>query len=50
MWNKTNPTAMIGDVIVKRGDKLGANTVVEINPDSIILNDGTKDFELKLKE
>lgn len=46
----TNLKAMIGDAIVGKGDKVGDNTVVEVKKNSVILNDGTKDFELKLKE
>ena len=40
--------AMIGDSVVGKGDKVEGNTVVEVKPDRVILNDGTKDFELKL--
>ena len=40
--------AMIGDSVVGKGDKVAGNTVVEVKADSVILNDGTKDFELKL--
>jgi len=50
IWNKTNPKAMIGDTIVVKGDTIGANKVVDIQPDKVILNDGTKDFELKLEK
>ncbi|MDP3804349.1 MAG: hypothetical protein Q8Q87_02215 [Candidatus Omnitrophota bacterium] len=42
--------ATIGDAIVGKGDKVGGNTVVDIKKDKVILNDGTKDFELKLNE
>lgn len=42
--------ASIGDAIVKKGDKIGNNTVVDIKKDRVILNDGTKNIELKLKE
>ncbi len=45
-----NSKAMIGDTVVGKGDKVGNNTVVEVKRNSVILNDGTKDFELKLKE
>ena len=40
--------AMIGDAVVGKGDKVEGNTVVEVKQDEVILNDGTKDFELKL--
>lgn len=50
MWNEKNPKAMIGDAVVGKGGKIGSNTVVDIKKDRVILNDGTKDFEIKLKE
>lgn len=50
IWSKDKPKAMIGDTMVGRGDKVGSNTVVEIKTDKVILNDGTKDFELKLEK
>ena len=45
-----NLKAMIDDVIVGKGDKVGDNTVVEVRKNSVILNDGTTDFEIKLAE
>ena len=50
IWNKTKPRAMIGDTMVVKGDTVGANKVVDIQPGKVILNDGTKDFELKLEK
>lgn len=50
IWNKDRPKAMIGDAIVVKGSKIEGNTVVNIKPDRVILNDGTKDFELKLEK
>lgn len=50
LGNGKNIKAMVGDVIVGNGDKIGNNTVVDIKPDRVILNDGIRDFELKLKE
>ncbi|MCX5699526.1 MAG: hypothetical protein NTX01_07495 [Candidatus Omnitrophica bacterium] len=47
-WDKENPMAVISDNIVKIGDKVSANTVVDIKQDKVILNDGAKDFELRL--
>src|SRR3989338_584463 len=47
-WNKDKPKAMIGDAIVMKGDEIDGNKVIDIKPDRIILNDGTKDFELKI--
>ncbi len=45
-----NLKAMIGGAIVGKGDKIEGNTVVEVKKDKAILNDGTKDFELKLEQ
>lgn len=45
-----NLKAMIGDTMVGKGDKVGNNTVVDIQRDKVILNDGTKDFELNLSK
>jgi hypothetical protein len=50
VWDKSKPKAMIGDMIVGRGDKIGPNTVVDIMKDRVVLNDGTRDFELKLSQ
>jgi len=44
------PKAMIGDLMVGVGDKVGNNRVVAIKKDSVTLNDGTKDFELVMKK
>ena len=50
IWNKSTPKAMIGDAIVVKGDTIGENKVIDIKPDRVILNDGTKDFELKMEK
>jgi len=50
IWNKDKPKAMIGDMIVARGDKVGDNKVVDIKPDRVILNDGINNFELKMEK
>lgn len=42
--------AMIGDAIVGKGDRIGDNTVVEVRKDSVVLNDGVKDFEIKMEQ
>ena len=44
------PKAMIGDLMVGVGDKIGNTKVVAIKKDSVTLNDGTKDFELIMKQ
>ena len=48
LWDKTNPMAIINESIVKVGDRVGAYIVVSIKQDSVILNDGNRDFELRL--
>lgn len=48
VWDKNNPKAIINDNILGRGAKIGTNTIVDIKQDRVILNDGTKDFELKI--
>ena len=48
MWDKKNPMAIINDNIVKIGDTVSGNTVVDIKQDKVILNDGSKDIELLL--
>ena len=50
MWSEKDPKAMISGAIVHKGDRIGEATVVAVKKTSVILNDGTKDFELKLKE
>lgn len=48
IWNKDKPKAMINDMILTKGDSVGENKIIDIKPDRVILNDGTKDFELKM--
>lgn len=48
-WDEKKPQALIGGEIVKEGDTLGNSKVIKINKDSVLLNDGTKDLELKLE-
>ncbi len=48
MWDKKNPLAIINEEIVKIGDKVDGNTVVGIEQDRAILNDGNKNIELLL--
>jgi hypothetical protein len=49
MWDREKPMAIINDNIVKVGDRVGLNLVVDIKQDKVILNDGTHDFELRLE-
>lgn len=48
LWERESPQAMINDEIVGIGGKAGLYTVVDIQQDRVILNDGTKDFEVLL--
>lgn len=50
IWNKARPKAMIGDTMVSKGDTIGSNKVIDIQPKKVILNDGTKDFELNMEK
>lgn len=50
IWDDKKPVAVINNDIVKSGDKLSNNiVVVEIKKDRVILNDGSKNIELKLE-
>ncbi len=48
MWDKDNPLTIINGKVLKRGDKIGTNTVIGIKQDRIFLSDGNCEFELKL--
>ena len=50
LWDGIKPMAVINGKIVKAGDSVDNNTVVSIKKDRVILNNGTKDYELKLGE
>lgn len=48
MWNEKNPRALINNAILSKGDKIGTNTIVDIKQKSVILNDGAKNYEIRL--
>ena len=50
LWDKQIPKVIINNEIFGVGDKVGPNTIVDIEQDRVILNDGSRDFELKFKE
>ena len=50
MYDEKETAALINDRIVHIGDHIEANTVVAIEKDRVVLNDGTHDFELKLEQ
>ena len=47
VWDKQNPKAMINELIVGVGEKIGKYTVIGITPDSVILTDGIDRIRLK---
>lgn len=49
MWDEKLPLALINGKTVKIGDKLGSDTVIDIQKDRVILSDGSRDLELKLQ-
>ena len=48
MWDRDNPLTIINGKVLKKGDKIGSNTVIDIKRDRVILSDGDREFELKL--
>ncbi|MFH0935755.1 MAG: hypothetical protein V1828_02700 [Candidatus Omnitrophota bacterium] len=48
LWDENNPLAIINNKVVKKADTVGGCRVAEIKRDSVVLNDGTREFELKL--
>lgn len=50
LWDDQKPQALIGDHIVGKGDTVGSSVVVDVRQDSVILNNGIEDLELKLGE
>jgi hypothetical protein len=50
IWNDKETQAFINESLVSVGDKITDKTVKQIDHDSVILTDGTKDYVLKLRE
>lgn len=48
IYNAQGGYALINNQIVHVGDEVNGNRIVDIKRDRVILNDGSKDFELKL--
>jgi hypothetical protein len=48
LWDENEPAVIINDEILGIGDKIGLYTIVDIQKDKVILNDGTKNCELCL--
>lgn len=49
VYDEKDICALINDQVVHVGDQVNENRVVDIRRDRVILNDGKKDFELKLE-
>ena len=50
MWDEKQPLALIGGAIVKVGDKTSQGTVTKIEKDKVILQDGIRQYEIRLGE
>jgi len=50
LWDDKIPKAIINDNVMGIGDKVDGKTVIDIQRDKVILNDGSKNFELRLGE
>ena len=48
MWNEEAPQAIINNEIVEVGDKIGGRTVVDIQKDRVIIDDGSGKVEIRL--
>lgn len=48
IWDKEKPLAIINEEIVGKGDKIGQYIVKTIEQDSVVLNEGEKDYKLNL--
>ena len=49
MWDDKSPKVMINNIIAGIGDKIGKNTVIDIKPGHVTINDGTKNITLRLE-
>lgn len=48
LWDKHKPMAIINGRIVKAGDRVAGCNVIGIKENSVVLNDGAKEFDLKI--
>lgn len=48
IWDIERPLSIINNEIVKIGDKIAGNTVIDIKQDKVILNNGVGNFEVRL--
>jgi hypothetical protein len=49
IWDKDNPMAIIGDSVVKIGERLGNKKVIDIKRDRVIFSDGEALSEIRLE-
>ena len=50
LWDKDKPLAIIDGEIVKKGERGGSKTIIDIKKDRVILSDGAVLSELKLEQ
>ncbi|UCD15794.1 MAG: hypothetical protein JSV34_01735 [Candidatus Omnitrophota bacterium] len=50
LWDSERPLVIINGVTLGVGGKINGNTVIDIQKDKVILNDGVSEFQLKLGE
>jgi hypothetical protein len=48
LWDKDKPLAIIDGEVVKKGERVGSKTIIDIKKDRVILSDGAVFSELKL--
>ena len=48
LYDKTRPAAILNDRIVKTGDEVGPYKVVAINPEEVLVSDGSSEAHLRL--
>ena len=49
VWDEKEPRALINNAILGIGDTIEGAVVVDIKQESVILNDGIRDFELRMQ-
>jgi hypothetical protein len=49
LWDGKNPQALIGEEPVKEGDTIGKYRVIKIEKGGIVVNDGTKDIQVRME-
>ncbi len=47
LWGKASPMAIVDNIVVKIGDRVGNKVVVDIKQDKVILSDGAERIELR---